>query len=74
MNTTDYEEAFGNFPERHEYDDVETLVFTLVRAAFRAGWEAAGGSLPEPEPIIRLMKNGEAEVAAPPLPQDSDVP
>lgn len=70
MNTVDYEEAFGNFLERHEYDDVEALVFALVRAAFRAGWEAAGGTLPESEPIIRLMKSGEAEDASPFPPND----
>lgn len=57
MNTVDYEEAFGNFLERHEYDDVETLIFTLVRAAFHAGWEAAGGTPPEPEPVIRLLES-----------------
>ena len=61
MNTTDYEEAFGNFLERHEYDDAEAQIFALVRAAFRAGWTSAGGEPPEPEPLLRLVRNGEAE-------------
>ena len=71
MNTIDYEEAYGNFLERHEYDDVEAMIFSLVRAAFRAGWEAAGGTLPEPQPILRLMKSGEAEDVSP-LPHSPD--
>ena len=74
MNTTDYEEAFGNFLERHEYDDVETQIFSLVRAAFRAGWEAAGGTLPEPEPILQLIKTGEAGRNTSPSPHFTDTP
>ena len=74
MNTVDYEEAFGNFLERHEYDDVETQIFSLVRAAFCAGWEAAGGTLPEPEPIVRLIKRGETGRNTSPLPPSTDRP
>ena len=55
MREPDFESAFGDFLERHEYDDAEALLFTLVRAAFRAGWEAAGGTPPKPEPIVTLL-------------------
>ena len=55
MNEPDFEASFGNFLERHEYDDMEALLFSLVRAAFRSGWESAGGTPPKPEPIITLL-------------------
>ena len=55
MNTVDFEIAFGDFLERQEYDDVESRIFSLVRAAFRAGWDAAGGVPPRAEPVIRLV-------------------
>lgn len=59
MNEPDFEAAFGDFLERHEYDDMEALLFSLVRAAFRAGWEAAGGTPPKPEPILTLLPGKE---------------
>ena len=43
MHSNDYEEAFGRFLEREEYDEAEDALFSLVRAAFQAGWLAAGG-------------------------------
>lgn len=61
MDTADFEEAFGNFPERQEYDALEGLLFSLVRAAFRAGWEAAGGVCPQPQPIVRLLEREDGD-------------
>ena len=43
MHSNEYEEAFGRFLERAEYDEAEDALFSLVRAAFQAGWLAAGG-------------------------------
>ena len=43
MHSNEYEEAFGRFLERAEYDEAEGALFSLVRAAFQAGWLAAGG-------------------------------
>ena len=43
MHSNDYEEAFGRFLEQTEYDEAEDALFSLVRAAFQAGWLAAGG-------------------------------
>jgi hypothetical protein len=34
MHSNDYEEAFGRFLEREEYDEAEDVLFSLVRAAF----------------------------------------
>lgn len=50
----DFEKAFSNFLERREYDTAEGALFDMVRIAFKAGWEAAGGTFPEPQPILRL--------------------
>lgn len=44
MQSNDFEAAFDRFLERAEYDAAEAAVFSLVRAAFLAGWRAAGGS------------------------------
>ena len=55
MQEPDFEASFGDFLERHEYDDMEALLFSLVRAAFRAGWEAAGGKPLKPEPVLTLL-------------------
>ena len=43
MHSNDYEEAFGRFLEQEEYDEAEDALFSLVRAAFQAGWLLAAG-------------------------------
>ena len=48
MHTNEFEEAFSNFLERHEYDEAENYLFSMVRLAFVAGWKAAGGDPPKP--------------------------
>ena len=49
LKTDDYfEKSFGDFLERHEYDDAESALFLIVRAAFKAGYMAAKG-----EPLPR---------------------
>lgn len=55
MQTNDFEAAFGAFLDRHEYDDAESALFAIVRAAFTAGWLAAGGDAPQPERIFQLL-------------------
>ena len=42
MYTNEFEEAFSNFLDRHEYDEAESYLFSMVRLAFAAGWQAAG--------------------------------
>ena len=44
MMDNEFEAAFSCFLERHEYDDAESVLFEIVRAAFLAGWRAAGGA------------------------------
>ena len=56
MHSDEFESAFSNFLDRREYDDAESALFSIVRAAFLAGWNAAGGNPPEPQPIFQLFK------------------
>ena len=53
MYSNDFEEKFDAFLENRAYDTAEEAVFHLVRAAFIAGWEAAGG---EPSGQYRLFE------------------
>lgn len=42
-HTQQFEQAFSDFLDRLEYDQAESAIFLLVRAAFSAGWHAARG-------------------------------
>ena len=53
MHSNDYEESFGRFLEQEEYDEAEDALFSLVRAAFQAGWMAAGG---EENAAVRMFE------------------
>ena len=55
MYTNEFEEAFSNFLDRHEYDEAESYLFSMVRLAFAAGWQAAGGAPPQAERIFELI-------------------
>ena len=54
MMDNEFEAAFSCFLERHEYDDAESVLFEIVRAAFLAGWRAAGGECPSAERIFKF--------------------
>ena len=41
--------------DRHEYDEAENYLFSMVRLAFAAGWQAAGGAPPQAERIFELI-------------------
>ena len=47
MMSNAFEAAFDAFLERREYDEAQQAQFALVRAAFLAGWLAAGGDRPQ---------------------------
>ena len=55
MQTNEFEEAFSNFLDRHEYDEAEHYLFSMVRLAFSAGWQAAGGAPPKAERIFEVI-------------------
>jgi len=53
----DIEKMFSDFLERHEYDEAQDALFTVVHAAFLAGWKAAGGEPPQKEELFVLLPN-----------------
>ena len=55
MYTNEFEEAFSDFLDRHEYDEAENALFAMVRIAFSAGWQAAGGAPPRAERVYELL-------------------
>lgn len=55
MQSDAFEQAFGDFLERREYDQAENALFAMVRIAFLAGWKAAGGDPPPPQKVIELL-------------------
>lgn len=64
MHTNEFEAAFSQFLDRHEYDEAENALFAMVRIAFSAGWQAAGGAPPQSERIYELLPP-----CSPPVPQ-----
>ena len=63
MYTNDFAAAFSAFLDRHEYDEAENYLFSMVRLAFSAGWRAAGGEPPVPEKIYQLLSPAGGENA-----------
>lgn len=59
MMDNEFEAAFSCFLERHEYDDAESVLFEIVRAAFLAGWRAAGGECRSAEWIFQVLGSPE---------------
>jgi hypothetical protein len=42
-----FDKAFEEFLDSAAYDTAENYLLTIVRAAYTAGWKAAGGQYPE---------------------------
>ena len=59
MMDNEFEAAFSAFLDRHEYDDAENALFEIVRAAFLAGWCAAGGEGPQAERVFQVLDRPE---------------
>ena len=55
MESNTFEKAFADFIDRREYDKAQNALFDMVRISFKAGWQAAGGNPPEPQPVIELI-------------------
>ena len=64
MNSDAFEQAFGDFLERREYDQAENALFAMVRIAFLAGWKAAGGDPPPPQKVIELLHKDNIDQSA----------
>lgn len=52
----EFEKSFSDFLEREEYDEAETALFSIVRTAYQAGWNAAGGEPPMPQNVLHIIK------------------
>lgn len=63
MYSNDFEAAFASFLDRHEYDEAENYLFSMIRLAFAAGWKAAGGAPPQQERIFELLPNCSKQTA-----------
>ncbi len=61
MNSNDFELAFGNFIDRREYDEAANALHSIVRIAFTAGWNSAGGDPPTPHKIFEVIPGKEKE-------------
>ena len=55
MESNTFEKALSDFIDRREYDEAQSALFDLVRISFKAGWQAAGGNPPLPQPVIQLV-------------------
>lgn len=55
MYSNEFEYAFSEFLDRHEYDEAQEYLFSMIRIAFAAGWQAAGGTPPKAEKIFQLL-------------------
>jgi len=42
----DFEKSFSEFLDSKEYDKSEEALFSMLRIAYKVGWLAAGGELP----------------------------
>ena len=56
MYNDQFEGAFDDFLDAREFEDAEEAFFQLIRAAFAAGWVAAGGAPPDACPMVDVSK------------------
>ena len=57
----DREQAFDDFLETRVWDAAQQALFDALRAAFLAGWMAAGGELPREERIFQILPGKNAD-------------
>ena len=55
----DFEKSFSDYLDRSEYDEAEQALFSIVRTAYKAGWNAAGGFPPQPQKFLHIIKDTE---------------
>ena len=61
MNQTQFDRAWAEFLQKPEYDAAKEAVFAVTRAAFLAGWLAAGGDAPQEERLFQVLPGGAPE-------------
>lgn len=50
-----FEQAFGEYLDSTECDEIEDTLFAAIRNAFLAGWKAARGQPPLPARIFEVF-------------------
>ena len=55
MQSNDFEAAFSQFLDQSEYDAAEEALFSIVRAAFLAGWKAADGAVADSRQELKQL-------------------
>lgn len=63
MHNNEFEQAFGDFLDRRAYDEAENALFAIARAAFEAGWLAAGGMPLQAQPVLEVVGSEQKEKA-----------
>ena len=61
MQSNEFEAAYGAFIDRREYDEAANALHSIVRIAFTAGWNSAGGDPPTPHKIFEVIPGKEKE-------------
>ena len=59
MQNDNFELAFSEFLEQEAYDQAQAAIFTLVRAAFLAGWKARESQRPAEIIPLKLLEREE---------------
>ena len=54
--TQDFEKAFGDFIDRHEYDEAQGALFSMIRISFKAGWLAAAERNSKAQKVIEMPR------------------
>lgn len=63
MYSNEFEAHFDEYLDSIKYDRASEWLFSLLREAYAAGWQAAGGTAPAPFRLFELIE--------PDLPQSS---
>jgi hypothetical protein len=59
MRGDQFEKVFGEFLESEAYEEAEGALFDFARAAYQAGWLAAGGEPPAPKKAVPFPRSPE---------------
>jgi len=54
--TSDFEKAFGEFIDGHEYDQAASALHSMIRISFKAGWLAAIERVAKAPKVIDMIK------------------
>ena len=61
MMSNEFEAAFDRFLEADAYEEADGAVFALARAAFLAGWLAAGGARPQEFKLFEVLRPNDGD-------------